>query len=95
MIAAAPSSGASKSDSDLAVIEKSVEVFVTALGPSDIESIFAYWKTERGVPPEFDRKLLAQVGEALERRLERNEMSQMRACFRDCVQRQHSDHKST
>lgn len=70
---------------DTAKIEVAVKAFVDEMGTADITGIAAYWETSRGVPPEYDRKLLAICGEALERRLEKTEITQMRTCFKQSV----------
>lgn len=69
----------------LETIERSVQIFVAALSATDIQGILAYWKTERGIPADFDRKLLPSCGTALGRNLEPNEIQHMRSCFRRLV----------
>lgn len=69
----------------LANIEASIQTFVVALSDADIQGIAAYWKTERGVPPEYDRRLLPVCGTAIRRNLERPEIKHMRSCFQRTV----------
>jgi uncharacterized LabA/DUF88 family protein len=66
-------------------IEAAVRAFVTELGDTDIQGIKAYWETARGVPSELDRKLLPICGAAVGRRLEKEELTLMRTCFKDAV----------
>ena len=70
---------------DLEMIERSVQTFVTALSAADIQGILAYWKTERGIPADFDRKLLPSCRAALGRNLEPDETKHMRSCFQRLV----------
>lgn len=72
-------------DHDLATIEASVSAFVQSLGVADLKGLLAYWETERGVPAEFDRKLLPTCGSALGRQLTREEIKHMRASFQQSV----------
>jgi len=75
----------SDAEKTLAEIEAAVGSFVEALSSTEILGISAYWKTERGVPTEFDRKLLPICGTALGRKLEREEIKHMRMCFQSYV----------
>lgn len=68
-----------------AAIETSIQTFVDALTEAEILGISTYWETERGVPTEFDRKLLPICGLAIRRKLERPEIKHMRACFQKSV----------
>ncbi len=72
-------------DPTLAKIEVTVQAFVTALTKIDIQGIVAYWESERGIPSEFDRKLLPICREAIGRNLERAEIKHMRVSFQQCV----------
>ena len=69
----------------LETIERLVQTFVAALSAPDIQGILAYWKTERGIPAEFDGKLLPSCRTALGRNLEPNETKHMRSCFQRLV----------
>ena len=69
----------------LAKIETSVQIFVTELTETDIQGIVAYWESERGVPSEFDGKLLPKCRTAVGRDLERAEIKHMRTHFQRCV----------
>lgn len=69
----------------LEAIERSVQTFVDALSAADILGILAYWKTERGVPADFDRKLLPSCRAALGHNLEPDETKHMRSCFQRFV----------
>lgn len=62
-------------------LEIAVTGFVDSLVDADIDGIEAYWETERGVPPDLDRKLLPICGAAIGRQLERDEIREMRALF--------------
>ena len=53
--------------SDLAKIESVVEDVVGGLSAADVEGVFAYWKNERGVPKEFDGRMLGRCRGELER----------------------------
>lgn len=72
----------------LAEIEVAVQTFIAALTGTDIQGIVAYWESERGVPPEFDRKLLPMCGEAIGRKLDTQEVKHMRSLFRQRVKKQ-------
>jgi uncharacterized LabA/DUF88 family protein len=48
----------------------------------EISGVREYWKTERGVPPDMDRRLLPMGREALGRDLERPELKFLRDGFR-------------
>lgn len=70
---------------DFGRIEVSVQTFVQELGSTDIQGIAAYWETARGVPSEFDRKLLPVCGAAIGHNLDRDEIRHMRSCFQAAV----------
>ena len=80
---------ASSTDADhkLAKIEASVQTFVAALTETDIQGVAAYWGSERGVPSEFDRRLLPICRVAIGRALERPEIKHMRMCFQQFVKK--------
>ena len=67
------------------IIEQCVAAFVTALSAADITAIVEYRKHERGVPQDFDRKLLVELGQILQRRLLPAEVKKMRSLFGDQV----------
>lgn len=71
--------------SDLAKIESVVEDVVGGLSAADVEGVFAYWKNERGVPKEFDGRMLGRCRGELGRNLERSEMKLARSKFQDLV----------
>jgi len=79
------------SDGTSAKIEITVSTFVAELGESDIQGVKAYWETDRGVPSELDRKLLPICGAAIGRKLEREEMTHMRTCFKNYVEKRLSE----
>ncbi|MCC0030152.1 MAG: NYN domain-containing protein [Brucellaceae bacterium] len=66
-------------------LQNAVSRYVTELVKSQIVSIEAYWKTERGVPSEHDRPLLAACRQLLDRELTRSEIRLMRASFQQEV----------
>ena len=62
-----------------------IERCVAALPATDITAIIEYRKHERGVPQDFDRKLLVELGQILQRRLFPAEVKKMRSLFADQV----------
>lgn len=78
----APTLGPSEDE----VIKQTVGDFVGTLQPADLVAVDVFWKDNRGVPPEFDGKMLAKVAEKLERRLTKDEMRSIRATFRSEVE---------
>ena len=79
---------ASQSDADNnTVIADTVGHFVRELVETDLTAIQAYWKTERGVPPDLDRRLLPICGKSVGRKLEIVEIKHMRSCFQKAVRR--------
>jgi uncharacterized LabA/DUF88 family protein len=58
-----------------------VTEFVQLLEEADLDGIAAYWETDRGVPFDFDRKLLPCGRQALGRELERHEIKVVRRAF--------------
>lgn len=62
-----------------------VQAFVDTLADSDIDGLSAYWESERGIPSEFDKKLLGCSRSALDRILEREELRYVRAKFQTLV----------
>lgn len=71
--------------SDLAKIELVVGAIVGGLSAADVEGVFAYWKNERGVPKEFDGRILGRCRGELDRNLERSEMKFARSKFQDLI----------
>lgn len=69
------------SGQDNNLIEVAVLNYVGDLGKADIKGVEAYWETARGVPPDIDRRLLSLCGVALGRKLERDEIREMRTVF--------------
>lgn len=66
-------------------IEEIVGTFVSELQPGDLEAIAKFWESQRGVPSDFDRKLLPRCRNAVGRDLERDEIRTMRARFQELV----------
>ena len=71
--------------SGLEQIKLVVEEIVEGLSAADIAGVFAYWKNERGVPKEFDGRILGRCRGELNRNLERSEMKFARSKFQDLV----------
>jgi hypothetical protein len=59
--------------------------FTDTLAEGDIKSLLAYWSTQRGVPPEFDGRLLAKSRAELGRDLDMDEKRFVRVQFSDAV----------
>lgn len=66
-------------------IEIAATVFVEQLEETDIKGIEAYWETNRGVPPDLDRKLLRLCASELKRRLDKDEVGLLRSFFQKAV----------
>ena len=66
-------------------LEVVVAALLSTLTPGDIASIDTYWKGQRGVPVEFDGKLLARGRAALGRDLDTSEKRLMRTLFSTAV----------
>lgn len=79
MVVLAPSERSS------AIFEDVVSSVVSAMTQADLSSVEAFWKTERGVPPEFDKKMLGKARAQAGRDCTRPEISQMRGYFRTVV----------
>ena len=62
-----------------------VAAFVSELSRSEVEGVQTYWKTNRGVPPEIDRKLLHLCGRG--QRLEADEVKFIRSEFQAAVKK--------
>jgi uncharacterized LabA/DUF88 family protein len=67
------------------LIEEAVDVFVGTLTQAEIQGVAVYWETERGVPAEFDRKLLPRCRDVVGRPLERPEIKAMRSRFQQAI----------
>lgn len=67
-------------------IETAAAAFAAQLTGPEIKGAKAYWRTQRGVPPDLDRKLLPNCGVAVGRLLEKDEKSVARAAFQKAVQ---------
>lgn len=78
------SAGAAQSGNN-ASLESAVDAFVSHLSASELDGIEAYWTTDRGVPADLDRKLLPMCGQAIGRRLERDEIKRARSEFQKRV----------
>jgi len=63
---------------DLQAVAKA---FAVQLTDGDIKSLMSYWSTQRGVPPEFDRRLLAKSRDEIGRELDATERRFVRAEF--------------
>ena len=59
--------------------------FADGLVDGDIKSLMSYWGTQRGVPPEFDGRLLAKSRAAIGRDLDMSEKRFARIEFTDAV----------
>lgn len=66
-------------------LDSAVTKFVEGLQQSDLEGIVAYWETDRGVPTEFDRRLLPCGREAIGRDLDQREKRFVRSRFQMLV----------
>ncbi len=79
-----PAAEAETADDDITA-PFSAKSFVDGLQEADLQAIQVFWKDNRGVPPEFDGRLLAQEAGKIGRRLEKSEMKSLRASFREEV----------
>jgi len=66
-------------------LDEVVRDLVSELADSDLDGLSAYWEALRGVPSEFDKRLLGCGRDALERNLERNELRYVRSKFQNLV----------
>lgn len=66
-------------------IDEVVAEFVQDLQAADLDAIVRFWESERGVPSDFDRKILPRCRAALGRDLERSEIRKMRSTFQALV----------
>lgn len=88
----APSAGAAVPAPQIAVepscdpaVQAVVDNTVSSLEQADLNSIKAFWESNRGVPSDFDRKMLAQARQATGKELDVNGKRGMRAYFRSKV----------
>lgn len=81
----APSSSSVSLQSALEPLTSTVANFVQGLNPHELDGVQTYWKTNRGVPPDLDRKLLPICGQAVERRLDPHELKFVRSEFQKRV----------
>lgn len=68
-----------------ATIEKASLEYADEIDLSDIGKLMTYWETQRGIPPEFDGRLLARNRAELGRDLEMAEKRLARSKFSDAV----------
>lgn len=67
------------------LLNEVVAAFVRDLAKTDLQAVHAFWRTQNGVPPDFDGKLLKMCAEKLGRKLENDEKRNMRRAFSDQV----------
>jgi uncharacterized LabA/DUF88 family protein len=67
------------------VIESAVANFVATFEQAEIQAIAVYWQTDRGVPPELDRRLLPACRAVLGRDLDQAEKKRARSHFQHLV----------
>ncbi len=82
-----PASANSSSEYHLALLKDIVVKFVEALEKSELVNIEAYWRTERGVPSEHDKKLLPMCREMLGQDLDSGQKKFLRSQFQILVRR--------
>jgi hypothetical protein len=70
---------------EAARLQVAAQEFANDLAEGDIKSLIAYWATQRGIPPEFDRKLLAKSRSVIGRDLDMPEKRFARVQFTDAV----------
>ncbi|MCH8999833.1 MAG: NYN domain-containing protein [Proteobacteria bacterium] len=81
-VSSAGSPAAAVIDSEL---EELTHQLVASLNEADIKGIQAFWATQRGVPPEFDGRLLAGGRAKIGRDLDTLEKRRMRTKFNESV----------
>jgi uncharacterized LabA/DUF88 family protein len=79
-VASAPSAA-----SATATIEKASLGYADEIDSSDVGKLMTYWETQKGIPPEFDGRLLARNRAELGRDLEMAEKRLARSKFSDAV----------
>lgn len=62
-------------------IDSAIREFVLALTDLDLKELEAYWNSDRGIPAEFDKRLLRACRERIGRMLSREELRHMRSLF--------------
>ena len=73
-------------DEDVQIrIRTVVRDFIDELYQDELESCTEYWRNEKGVPSVYDKSLLIECRNALDRNLSDVERQEMRSCFRDMV----------
>jgi hypothetical protein len=70
---------------DAAKLQSVAKAFADSLTEGDVKSLIAYWSTQKGVPPEFDRRLLAKSRDEIGRDLVIDEKRFARAEFTEVV----------
>lgn len=88
-VMAAPQLAAAKSEPPK--LEDVSHEFALKLDEDQLKSFAEYRKTNNGVPPEFDGKLLAKARDAIGRDLEQKEKRNLRAAFVDAVKKRSPD----
>jgi uncharacterized LabA/DUF88 family protein len=73
-----PSASEATGASDDETLQRVATEFVAALEQTEIEGLEAYWKTDRGLPSDLDRRLLPLARDALGKTLERAQMRFLR-----------------
>lgn len=73
------------SSNESSPISRVAVAIVTAIDTDGIKGVHNFWTTQRGVPPEFDGKLLGKCREQLGRDLTLAERRQARAAFSEAV----------
>jgi uncharacterized LabA/DUF88 family protein len=68
-----------------AQLEKNAQDFAVVIDDADVKSLVEYWGTQKGVPPEFDGKLLAKSRAEIGRDLNAEEKRFSRRKFIDAV----------
>jgi hypothetical protein len=80
-----PPPAASAAPSTAAQVESVAQQFASTLTDGDIKSLIAHWTTQKGVPPEFDGRLLAKTRAEIGRDLDIDEKRFARMKFSDAV----------
>ncbi len=70
---------------EAARLQSAAQDFASNLAAGDIKSLVAHWLTQRGIPPEFDRRLLAKSRDTIGRDLDIDEKRFIRVEFSDAV----------
>jgi len=81
-----PAAIATPTDSAIAAqIENAAHEFADSLTEGDVKSLLVFWSTQKGIPPEFDGRLLARIRAKIGRALDAREKRFARARFSDAV----------